>query len=176
MILHEEKMKKEKKVPIIQRLNPTQETEGRTEVMEIIKEVRVTETMTIKIMTEEARTDKEIMTEEVRTDKETSATVSRAITQGMQTETLKGNKVNKDRVCRKDRTRTDLLILTSGIKIPRVVRISSPEIQEMISLIRIRIRMKNLLHKDREDLKRVLKKILFPQWTVHLLKRPALQG
>ena len=172
-IWHEEKKKKEKKVPISQSLNQTQEAEDRIEVMEITEEVRATEVMTTKMQTEKVPRDKEIRIEEELKDKETSEVDSREIIRDIPTETLK---VSKDRVRLKSRQETDLSILILKIGIHPAGKIINQEIKEMISLTRIKIRMRNLLHKDRVALKRVLKGILSLQWTVLLLKRPLLQG
>ena len=172
-IWHEEKKKKEKKVPISQSLNQTQEAEDRIEVMETTEEVRATEVMTTKMQTEKVPRDKEIRIEEELKDKETSEVASREIIKDIPTETLK---VSKDRVRLKSRQETDLSILILKTGIHPAGKIINQEIKEMISLTRIKIRMRNLLHKDREDLKRVLKGILSLQWTVLLLKRPLLQG
>ena len=172
-IWHEEKKRKEKKVPISQRLSQTQETEDRIEVMETTEEVRATEVMTTEIQTEKVPRDKEIRIEEELKVRETSEIVSREIIPDIPTETLK---VSKDRVRLKSRQETDLLILILKTGIHPAGKIINQEIKEMISLIRIKIRMKSLFHKDREALKRVLKGIPLLQWTALLLKRPLLQG
>ena len=173
MIWHEEKKRKEKKVPISQRLSQTQETEDRIEDRETTEEVRATEVMTTEIQTEKVPRDKEIRIEEELKVRETSEIASREIIPDIPTETLK---VSKDRVRLKSRQETDLLILILKTGIHPADKIINQEIKEMISLIRIKIRMKSLFHKDREALKRVLKGIPLLQWTALLLKRPLLQG